>query len=125
MDRTTTLSNIQKLKRIDDILLYALYTLFPARRCDWHNVKLTIETDTEKLKDDSTNFLILSTPFKVVFKDYKTYKKYKQQVFELDGPNLNEIITQYIVLDKLKPKEYSFHLQQSVKGIMSLISLKK
>ena len=89
LDRTTILSNITKLKRIDDILLYALYTLFPARRCDWRNVKLTVETDTEKLKDDSTNFLILSTPFKVVFNDYKTYKKYKQQVFELDDPNLN------------------------------------
>ena len=45
--RTTILSNITKLKRIDDILLYALYTLFPARRCDWRNVKLTVETDTE------------------------------------------------------------------------------
>ncbi len=33
-DRTTILSNITKLKRIDDILLHALYTLFPARRCD-------------------------------------------------------------------------------------------
>ena len=119
LDRTTILSNIQKQKRIDDILLYALYTLFPARRCDWHNVKLTIETDTEKLKDDSTNFLILSTPFKVVFNDYKTYKKYKQQVFELDDPNLNEIITQYIVLDKLKPNDYLFHLQRSVKEIIS------
>ena len=74
LDRTTILSNITKLKRIDDILLYALYTLFPARRCDWRNVKLTVETDTEKLKDDSTNFLILSTPFKVVFNDDKTYK---------------------------------------------------
>ena len=119
LDRTTILSNIQKLKRIDDILLYALYTLFPARRCDWRNVKLTVETDTEKLKDDSTNFLILSTPFKVVFNDYKTYKKYKQQVFELDDPNLNEIITQYIVLDKLKPNNYLFHLQRSVKEIIS------
>ena len=119
LDRTTILSNITKLKRIDDILLYALYTLFPARRCDWRNVKLTVETDTEKLKDDSTNFLILSTPFKVVFNDYKTYKKYKQQVFELDDPNLNEIITQYIVLDKLKPNDYLFHLQRSVKEIIS------
>ena len=120
LDRTTILSNITKLKRIDDILLYALYTLFPARRCDWRNVKLTVETDTEKLKDDSTNYLIISTsPFKVVFNDYKTYKKYKQQVFELDDPNLNEIITQYIVLDKLKPNDYLFHLQRSVKEIIS------
>jgi hypothetical protein len=120
LDRTTILSNITKLKRIDDILLYALYTLFPARRCDWRNVKLTVETDTEKLKDDSTNYLIISTsPFKVVFNDYKTYKKYKQQVFELDDPYLNEIITQYIVLDKLKPNDYLFHLQRSVKEIIS------
>jgi hypothetical protein len=119
LDRSTILSNIQKLKRIDDILLYALYTIFPARRCDWRNVKLTVETDTEKLKDDSTNFLILSTPFKVVFKDYKTYKKYGQQIFELDDPNLNEIITQYIVLDKLIPNDYLFHLEHSMKEIIS------
>ena len=120
LDRTTILSNIPKLKRIDDILLYALYTLFPARRCDWRNVKITVETDTEKLKDDSTNFLIISTsPFQVVFNDYKTYKKYGQQIFELDDPNLNEIITQYIVLEKLKPNDYLFHLQRSVKEIIS------
>ncbi len=75
LDSTTVLSNIQKLKRIDDVLLFALYTLFPARRRDRRNVKLTTETGTEKLKDDPTNDLILSTPFQVVFNDYIRHTK--------------------------------------------------
>ncbi len=32
-------------------------------------------------------------------------EKNGQHVFELDDPNLNEIITQYIVLDKFKPND--------------------
>ncbi len=54
-------------------LLYALYTLFSARPCDWRriwrDVKLTVETDTEKLKDAPTNYFMPSTPFQVVFND--------------------------------------------------------
>ena len=120
LDKTTILSNIQKIKNIDDKLLYAVYTLFPARRLDWRNVKITVETDTEKLRDSATNFLIISTsPFQVVFNDYKTYKKYGHQVFDIDDPYLNEIITQYIVINGLKPNDYLFHLQQSVKEVIS------
>ncbi len=44
------------------------------RRCDWRNVKLTVETDTEKLRDDATNYLILSIHYQVALNHYKTYK---------------------------------------------------
>ncbi len=37
----------------------------------------------------------------------------------MDDPYLNKIITQYIVLDKLKPNDDLFHLQRSVKEIIS------
>ena len=50
------------------------------------------------IKDDLTNYLIISTsPFKVVFNDYKTYKKYKQQVFELDDPYL-KMVDHYLLI---------------------------
>ena len=48
--------NIDKLEKIDDILIYALYLLFPARRLDYRNMLITSETDINKLND--INFLI-------------------------------------------------------------------
>jgi len=45
LDKMTILSNIAKLKKIDDVLIYALYTLQPARRLDYRYVKITNETD--------------------------------------------------------------------------------
>ena len=51
LDKTTILSNIAKLKKIDDVLIYALYTLQPARRLDYRYVKITTETDINKLND--------------------------------------------------------------------------
>ena len=68
LDKTSTLSNITKLKKIDDVLIYALYTLQPARRLDYRYVKITTETDKNKLNDPSTNYLIISSdPNKFVF----------------------------------------------------------
>ena len=33
-------NNIDKLEKIDDILIYALYLLFPARRLDYRNMQI-------------------------------------------------------------------------------------
>ena len=61
LDKTTILSNIAKLKKIDDVLIYSLYTLQPARRLDYRFVKITNETDINKLNDPSTNYLMISS----------------------------------------------------------------
>jgi hypothetical protein len=43
--------NLEKLKSIKDRMIYALYTLFPARRLDFKNMKLTTETNVDMLND--------------------------------------------------------------------------
>ena len=70
LDKDVILENMKKLTNIYDILIYALYTLFPARRLEWRNVRITNETDTDKLDDIDTNFLIVSTnPYQIVFNE--------------------------------------------------------
>ena len=61
LDKDITLENMKKLTNIYDISIYALFTLFPARRLEWRNIRTTNETDTDKLDDLNTNFLIIST----------------------------------------------------------------
>ena len=61
LDKDITLENMKKLTNINDISIYALFTLFPARRLEWRNIRITNETDTDKLDDLNTNFLIIST----------------------------------------------------------------
>ncbi len=69
--------NIHKLNKTDDILIYALYLLFPARRLDYRYMLLTTEEDPQKL--NKTNYLIIGDNMRFVFNDYKTYKTYKNK----------------------------------------------
>jgi len=62
--------NVGKLNKIEDILIYGLYILFPARRLDYKNMMITSENDTSKL--DGINYLTLSSPKMFVFNRYKT-----------------------------------------------------
>ena len=73
--------NLEKLKSVEDRMIYALYTLFPARRLDYKNMKLTTETSMDKLND--INYLVLSNPKQFIFNDYKTYNTYGKQVFNV------------------------------------------
>lgn len=108
LDKTTILSNLEKLDNIDDRLIFALYTLMPSRREEWRSVKLTTETNINKLND--INYLIISTnPKQIIFNEYKTYKKYEKQVFEIPE-DLNQVINKYISFKGLKPNDYLFGL---------------
>ena len=98
LDKTIILKNLNKIDNIKDKLIYALYTLFPARREEWRLSKITTETNKEKLKDPVNNYLILSNPKRIIFNNYKTYKKYKQQDFIIEDKDLNNIIDEYIYL---------------------------
>lgn len=110
-------NNIDKLETIDDILIYGLYLLFPARRADYRNMLITSETDIKKLND--INFLIRDgNKTKFVFNDYKTFKKYKKQVFDVPE-SLNKIIKKYISIKGLKDGDYLISLERSKKEIMS------
>lgn len=119
LDNTTIIKNISKLPRIEDVLIYTLYTLQPARRLDYRNVKITNETNLDKLKDPSTNYLIVSTsPYKFVFNDYKTYKIYGQQEIPVEDKTLNIIIGEYINDNKLKNGDYLFSLLRDKREVI-------
>jgi hypothetical protein len=103
------IKNINSLPNIKDRLLFAVYTLQPARRLDWRHVVLTTETDKKELEDDDFNFLsITPKEKKVIFNKYKTGIKYGQQVFKLTDPELTKIIDTYITTKKLKEGDYLF-----------------
>jgi len=96
--------NVNKLDKIDDILIYALYILFPARRLDYRNMRLTTEEDPEKLNE--MNYLIIPKII-FVFNDYKTSKTYKKQIFNI-SINLKNIINKYINIKDLKDGDLLF-----------------
>jgi hypothetical protein len=104
--------NLEKLKSIEDRMIYALYTLFPARRLDYKNMKLTTETNVDMLND--INYLILSNPKQFVFNDYKTDKTYGKQVFEVPE-DLDKVFNQYITAKKLKIGDFLFSLLRNKK----------
>ena len=112
LDRNLILKHLNSLTNIKDKLVFALYTLQPARRLDWREVVLTTETDEKKLEDDDLNFLSISSKGKkVIFNNYKTDIKYGQQVFKLTDPELNKIIDIYIKIKKLKEGNYLLSLE--------------
>lgn len=112
LDRNIILKNINLLSNIKDKLLFAVYTLQPARRLDWREVVLTTETDEKELEDAKLNFLSISPKEKkVIFNNYKTDIKYGQQVFKIKDPELNRLIDTYIKMKKLREGDYLFSLE--------------
>ena len=120
LDEDVVVKNIPKLKKIDDVLIYLLYTLQPARRLDYRNVKITTETNIEKLKDPSTNYLIVDEkPYIFIFNDYKTDTTYGQQKIKVENKYLNLAIEQYINDKKLKNGDYLFSLLRDKREVIS------
>lgn len=99
--------NLEKLKNVEDRMIYALYTLFPSRRLDYKNMMLTTETNIDDLND--INYLILSNPKQFVFNDYKTNNTYGKQVFKVPE-DLDMVFNQYITSKKLKNGDFLFSL---------------
>jgi hypothetical protein len=69
-----------------DKALAAVYALQPPRRLDFQYLRIT-EDDPSVLTDKNYNYLVVSggEPTKFVYNNYKTYKTYKQQVFDVDA----------------------------------------
>ena len=112
LDKNLILKNLNSLSNDKDKLIYAIYTLQPARRLEWCHTVLTTETDETKLESDGLNYLSLSSKGrKVIFNNYKTDVKYGQQVFKLTDPELNQTIDTYIKTKKLKEGDYLFSLE--------------
>ena len=89
----------------------------PSRREEWRTIKITTEQNTDKLND--INYLIISTsPKRIVFNDYKTYKKYGKQIFNIPD-ELDNIINKHISIKGLKPNDYLFGLDRDKKEYIS------
>jgi hypothetical protein len=126
LDRNIILKNLNLLSNIKDKLIFAIYTLHPARRLDWRHIVLTTETDKKELEDDDLNFLsITPKEKKVIFNNYKTDIKYDQQVFKLTDLELNKIIDSYITIKKLKEGDYLFSLETDKQRPISQPNLSK
>lgn len=112
LNRDVILKKLDLLPNIKDKLIFAVYTLQPARRLEWRFVVLTTETDEKKLEDPDLNFLSISPKGKkVIFNNYKTDIKYGQQSFKITDPELNKIIDSYIKIKKLREGNYLFSLE--------------
>jgi hypothetical protein len=93
-------------------VIYALYTLFPARRLDYKNMKLTTVISVDKLND--INDLMLSNPKQFVFNDYKTNNTSGKQVFKITD-DLDMVINQYITAKKLRNGDFLISLLRDKK----------
>jgi len=111
MSKTSIISNINKLDNINDRLIYALYSLFPARRLEWRLTKLITNNDDNK-NDVKYNYLILKDgKYKIIFNNYKTASTYGRQIFKIDNIELTNILNEYINKSKLSNGDFLFSLK--------------
>lgn len=107
LDKSKILNDIKtKLRDPQDILIYGLYTLQPCRRMEYKNMKIIKEPEKYDLNDPETNYLILTSPERFIFNDYKTYKTYGQQTINILDPSLLNIINQYIKIKNIQDGDY-------------------
>jgi integrase len=110
-DRDELIANMLELKNLRDRIIYGLYTLMPARRLETRLLKITREKNVKNLTSLDDNYVIVSKPMKVVYNNYKTYKEYGQQVFEVPK-ELAEVIETYINVYKLQDGHYIFYKER-------------
>jgi len=108
---TSILTNINKLDNINERLIYALYSLFPARRLEWRLTKLITNNDDNK-NDVKYNYLMLKDgKYEIIFNNYKTASTYGRQIFKIDNNELINILNEYINKSKLLNNDFLFSLK--------------
>lgn len=126
LNKQDIMTNIQKLTAPEDILLYALYTLFPARRLEWRLTRIaTTETNANDLNGADNYIITTTSPMQVVFNNYKTKTTYGKQVFDISSNELAGIIHNYIKVNGLKDKDYVFHLKRDKREVISQAAFSK
>ena len=106
LDKPTVLKGLDKLNNMRDKLIFGLYTLQPCRRLEYRYMKITKETNIDKLDDKNDNYLVITQPYKFVFNNYKTNDKYGQQEIPVMDDDLSNLINKYINHEKLKSGDY-------------------
>ena len=106
LDKPTISNGLDKLKDMREKLIFGLYTLQPCRRLEYRFMRITKETNKDNLDDDNDNYLVITPPYKFIFKNYKTNDKYGQQEIPVMDGDLINLIKQYIAYYKLKVGDY-------------------
>ena len=116
IETTKKLDNY-KFKNDTDKLIYAFYTMLPARRVtDVFYLEIAYETDHNKLMSDTNNYIMVNKknmPFHVVYNNSKTQVTNPHQHFDIPN-NLGEILKKYIETEKMDfdKKRYIFANKQ-------------
>jgi hypothetical protein len=116
-NRKVLLENIDKLSNINDKLIYAINVLIPPRRLENRLIRITDETNTDKLRD-TDNYLIVKGQWKLVYNEYKTAKTFKQQIINVPD-DLKQILEMYIVTKHLNIGDYLFHLLRDKRELIA------
>lgn len=119
LDKSAIITNINKLDNINDRLIYALYSLFPARRLEWRLTKIILD-ETTNINDVKYNYLILKDgKYKIIFNNYKTATTYGRQIFNIDNNELINILNDYIIKSKLLNNDFLFSLKTDKNKVIS------
>jgi hypothetical protein len=111
LDKSAIITNINKLDNINDRLIYALYSLFPARRLEWRLTKIILD-ETTNINDVKYNYLILKDgKYQIIFNNYKTATTYGKQIFKIDDNELTNILNDYIIKSRLLNGDFLFSLK--------------
>lgn len=119
LDKSVIIANINKLSNIEDKIIYALYSLFPARRLEWRLTKLILD-ETTNINDIQYNYLILKDgKYQIIFNNYKTATTYGRQIFKIDDNELTNILNDYILKSKLLNGDFLFSLKTDKNKVIS------
>jgi len=109
-------SNIKKLTKIEDKVLYA-FSVYLLRRLEIRFLKLAYEDN----EDDNENLLIVDkkyNPSVVIFNEYKTAKVFKKQVVEIPD-EIKILVKEYLIAKKINIGDYVFGLVRNRKEYIS------
>ena len=108
--------NINKLKKIDDKVLYA-FSVYLLRRLEIRFLKLEYGDND----DENKNLLIVDkkyNPSVVIFNEYKTAKVFKKQIVEIPD-EIKPLIKEYLTVKKINIGDYVFGLVRNKKEYIS------
>ena len=108
--------NINKLKKIEDKVLYA-FSVYLLRRLEIRFLKLEYEDND----DENRNLLIVDkkyNPSIVIFNEYKTAKVFKKQILEIPD-EIKGLVKEYLIVKKINIGDYVFGLVKNKKEYVS------
>jgi len=108
--------NINKLKKIEDKVLYA-FSVYLLRRLEIRFLKLEYEDND----DENRNLLIVDkkyNPSVVIFNEYKTAKVFKKQILEIPD-EIKALVKEYLIVKKINIGDYVFGLVKNKKEYVS------